>query len=347
MHLRSRYLPRPSASSPPDNRAPPMSNAIQVPDLEGLYREIHVAPPIPDIERSHHSNHSGGRSQNLSTDRARRWKCRSPSPPRREGSSSESNEVPAEGGEETGRGRSPRRGDRIGARNKSTSQKIQDLDARLDAINTGTNAPVIVDTLMRQTEPPFIEREVSKIVVPKTAAWDHRLFWRPQSTLCRQFHELQESAEKHFPPLHCSPEGNRELERLRETIQPDCIKSRGSQRQSSDHGNDGRTPTLSALQSKVNKYIAAEELAEAKRRRRENEDHKRKEPDTRQIDYREETRNKKPGRDSKYPNDRRPHTPPRRPEFILPPLNTPVTQVLSEIKHEEFVKWPGKIKTDP
>ncbi|GFZ00843.1 hypothetical protein Acr_14g0004780 [Actinidia rufa] len=28
-------------------------------------------------------------------------------------------------------------------------------------------------------------------------------------------------------------------------------------------------------------------------------------------------------------------------------LNAPVAQVLSEIKHEEFVKWPGKIKTDP
>ena len=31
----------------------------------------------------------------------------------------------------------------------------------------------------------------------------------------------------------------------------------------------------------------------------------------------------------------------------MPPLNAPVAQVLSEIKHEEFVKWPGKIKTDP
>ncbi|GFY91069.1 hypothetical protein Acr_07g0012650 [Actinidia rufa] len=161
MHLRSRYLPRPSASSPPDNRAPPMANASQVPNLEGLHREIHgmaeqmrimnennarlvqlltaanppppAAPPIPDIERSHHSNCSGG-------------------------SSSKSSEVPIVGGEETGRGRSPRRGDRIGARNKSTSQKIRDLDARLDAINTGTNAPVTVDTLIRQTELSFTER---------------------------------------------------------------------------------------------------------------------------------------------------------------------------------------------
>ncbi|GFS29137.1 hypothetical protein Acr_00g0005500 [Actinidia rufa] len=41
MHLRSRNLPRPSASNPLDNRAPPMANASQVPDLEGLHHEIH------------------------------------------------------------------------------------------------------------------------------------------------------------------------------------------------------------------------------------------------------------------------------------------------------------------
>ncbi|GFZ13979.1 hypothetical protein Acr_24g0001690 [Actinidia rufa] len=106
--------------------------------------------------------------------------------------------------------------------------------------------------------------------------------------------------------------------------------------------------TLSALQSKAdNKYIAAEELAEAKHRRRGKEDHKRKEPDTRRIDYREEARNKRPDRESKCHNNRRPRTPFRRPEFILPPLNAPVAQVLSKIKHEEFIKWPGKIKTDP
>ncbi|GFZ13609.1 hypothetical protein Acr_23g0019940 [Actinidia rufa] len=78
--------------------------------------------------------------------------------------------------------------------------------------------------------------------------------------------------------------------------------------------------TLSALQSKTDKYIAAEE---------------------------EETRYKRPDRDPKRSNIRRPSTPPCRPDFILLPLNAPVAQVLSKIKHEEFVKWPGKIKTDP
>ncbi|GFS30799.1 hypothetical protein Acr_00g0014160 [Actinidia rufa] len=141
MHLRSRNLPRPSASSPLDNRAPPMANASQVPDLEGLHHEIHgmaeqmrvmnennarliqllaaanpqppAAPSIPDIERSRHSNRSGDRSHNVSTERAR-----------------------------------------IGTEH----QKIRDLDARLDAINTGTNAPITVDALVRQTDPPFTER---------------------------------------------------------------------------------------------------------------------------------------------------------------------------------------------
>ncbi|XP_057506533.1 uncharacterized protein LOC130789734 [Actinidia eriantha] len=99
--------------------------------------------------------------------------------------------------------------------------------------------------------------------------------------------------------------------------------------------------------SKADKYIAAKELAEAKRRRRGKDDHKRNEPDTRRIDYKEETRNKRPDRDFKRPNGRRPHTPPRRPEFILPLLNAPDAQVLSKIKHEEFIKWPRKIKIDP
>ncbi|GFS38129.1 hypothetical protein Acr_00g0055890 [Actinidia rufa] len=41
MHLRSRLLPRPSASSPLDNRAHPMANTSQAPDLEGLHHEMY------------------------------------------------------------------------------------------------------------------------------------------------------------------------------------------------------------------------------------------------------------------------------------------------------------------
>ncbi|GFY86002.1 hypothetical protein Acr_04g0007400 [Actinidia rufa] len=175
MHLRSRNLPRPSASRPPGNRSHPMANPGQVPDLEGLHREIHdmaeqmrimnenngclmqllaaanpplpTAPPVPDIERSRHSNHLGDHSQNISADRVGRERRQAPSSSLREKSSLESSKTPTR----SRRGRSPHRGDHIRARDKSTSQKIRDLDVRLDAINTGTNAPVTVDTLIRQT----------------------------------------------------------------------------------------------------------------------------------------------------------------------------------------------------
>ena len=55
---------------------------------------------------------------------------------------------------------------------------------------------------------------------------------------------------------------------------------------------------LSTLQSKTDKYIAAEELAEAKRRRRGRDD-KRKELDTMRMEYRDEARNKRLDRDSR------------------------------------------------
>ncbi|XP_057476947.1 uncharacterized protein LOC130764663 [Actinidia eriantha] len=90
--------------------------------------------------------------------------------------------------------------------------------------------------------------------------------------------------------------------------------------------------TLSALQSKANKYIAAEELAEAKRRRRGRGD-KRKELKTRRTDYRDdEARSKRPDRDlRRRTNNRRPRTPPRRPELVLPPLDAPIAQLKEQI----------------
>ncbi|GFS41571.1 hypothetical protein Acr_00g0075160 [Actinidia rufa] len=147
MHLRNRCLHRPSVSSPLDNRAHLMANTSQAPDLEGLHREIHgiakqmrlmnennacliqllatvnppppAAPPIHDIEQSH-------RSQSRS-----------------------SRKTPRAEGEEVRRGRSPHRNDQFRHRNMSTSKKIQDLNARLDAINTRAGVPVSVDTLAR------------------------------------------------------------------------------------------------------------------------------------------------------------------------------------------------------
>ncbi|GFS44258.1 hypothetical protein Acr_00g0089400 [Actinidia rufa] len=399
----SRNLPRPSASSPLDNRAPPMANASQVPDLEGLHHEIHgmaeqmrimnenngrlmqllatanpplpATPLVPDVEPSRHSNRSGNQSSKTPT--------------------------------RSGRGRSPRRGDHIRARDKSTSQKIRDLDARLDAINTGAGALVTVDTLIKQIEPPFTERILrarisSKFKLPtqlgiyegKTDPMDHLDSYKSLMSLqgysdevmCKAFSAtLKGPARSWFRKLSLGTiDSFGDLSRL---FVANFMSCRNRQKNAShlftihqkeaeslkDFVNrfnqailevedpsdkviimammEGLRPgplfdslsknvpeTLSALQSKADKYIAAEELAEAKRRRRGKDDHKRKEPDTRRTDYREEARYKRPDLDPKRSSQKRPRTPPRRPEFILPPLNALVAQVLSEIKHEEFVK---------
>ncbi|GFY86564.1 hypothetical protein Acr_05g0002030 [Actinidia rufa] len=399
MHLRSRNLPRPSASSPLDNRAPPMANASQVPDLEGLHHEIHgmaeqmrvmnennarliqllvaanpqppAAPSIPDVERSRHSNRSGDRSHNVSTKRARD-RHRAPSPSLRErSSSSESSQTRSR----MRRGRSPHRGGNTGARDKSTSQKIRDLDARLDAINTGTNAPITVDALVRQTDPPFTERVLrtrisSKFKLPtqlgiyegKTDPMDHLDSYKSLMSLqgcsdevmCKAFSAtLKGLARSWFRKL--SPGTVDSFGELSRLFVANFMSCRNRQKNASHlftvhqketeslkdfvkrfnqavlDVEDPSDKTLSALQSKADKYIAAEELAEAKRRRRGKEDHKRKEPDTRRVDYREETRYKRPDRDSKRSNNRRPRTPPRRPEFNLPSLNTPVAQLREQI----------------
>ena len=96
--------------------------------------------------------------------------------------------------------------------------------------------------------------------------------------------------------------------------------------------------TLSALQSKVVKYIAAKELAEAKHRRQGKDDHKRKEPNTRRTDYRGELKIKMSERDViRQINERCPQTPPCQTNQTIPPLNAPIVQVLMEIKNEDFV----------
>ncbi|GFZ02701.1 hypothetical protein Acr_15g0013090 [Actinidia rufa] len=392
MHLRSRNLPRPSASSLLDNRAPPMANASQVPDLEGLHHEIHGM-----AEQMRVMNENNARLiQLLAAANPQPPSCaiprdrhRAPSPSLRErSSSSESSQTRSR----VRRGRSPHRGGHTRARDKSTSQKIRDLDARLDAINTGTNAPITVDALVRQTDPPFTERVLrtrisSKFKLPtqlgiyegKTDPMDHLDSYKSLMSLqgcsdevmCKAFSAtLKGPARSWFRKL--SPGTVDSFGELSRLFVANFMSCRNRQKNAShlftvhqketeslkdfvkrfnqavldvedpsdkviimammeglrpgplfDSLSKNVPETLSALQSKADKYIAAEELAEAKRRRRGKEDHKRKEPDTRRVDYREEMRYKRPDRDSKRSNNRRPRTPPRRPEFNLPSLNTP------------------------
>ncbi|GFZ01086.1 peptidyl-prolyl cis-trans isomerase [Actinidia rufa] len=339
MHLRSRNLPRPSASSPLDNRAPPMANASQVPDLEGLHHEIHGM-----AEQMRVMNENNARLIQLLA-------AANPQPQQHHPSlmSSDLATLIVRGIVLTTvrRGRSPRRGDHTKARDKSTSQRIRDLDARLDAINTGTNAPVTVDTLVRQTDPPFTERVLgarisSKFKLPtqlgiyegKTDPMDHldsykslmSLHGCSDEVMCKAFSAtLKGLARSWFRKL--SPGTIDSFGELSRLFVANFMSCRNRQKNAShlftvhqketeslkdfvkrfnqailevedlsdkviimammeglrpgplfDSLSKNVPETLSAIQSKTDKYIAAEELAEAKRRRRGKDDHKRKEP---------------------------------------------------------------------
>ncbi|XP_057489431.1 uncharacterized protein LOC130775304 [Actinidia eriantha] len=232
----------------------------------------------------------------------------------------------------------------------STSQKIRDLDARLDAINTGVGVPITVDTLVRQTEPPFTERILrarvsSRFKLPtqlgiyegKTDPMDHLDSYKSLMSLqgcsdevmCKAFSTtLKGSARSWFRKLlprtvdsfgdlsrlfvtnfmscrirqknvsHLFTIHQKETERLK-----DYVKRFNQAILEVDDPSDkvvimammeGLRPgplfdslsknvpeTLSALQNKADKYIAAEELAEAKQRRQGKDNPKRKEPDSR------------------------------------------------------------------
>ncbi|GFZ14445.1 RING/U-box superfamily protein [Actinidia rufa] len=170
MYLHSRLLSKPSTSNPLDNRERPMANTSQVLDLEGIiHHEMHgIAEQIRIM------NEINARLVQLlvtnnpplatalvpkEADRSRRPSDHdSHSRQSAESRSSSRTQDPIDQ-ETRRRRRSPRRDDRAhGCRDKSTTQKIKDLDARINAINTGMNALVIVDALIRQTKPSFTER---------------------------------------------------------------------------------------------------------------------------------------------------------------------------------------------
>ncbi|GFY94598.1 hypothetical protein Acr_09g0010440 [Actinidia rufa] len=256
MHLRSRNLPRLSASSPLDNRAPPMANASQL--LAAANPQPPAAPSVPDVERSRHSNRSGIA---LTT-----------SVPNEQGIGTEHQVRPYVKG--------------VPLRN------LVKLDPELDAINTGTNAPITVDALVRQTDPPFTERVLrtrisSKFKLPtqlgiyegKTDPMDHLDSYKSLMSLQGCSDEVMCKA---FSATLKGPASDKVIiMAMMEGLRPGPLF---------DSLSKNVPETLSALQSKADKYIVAEELAEAKRRRRGKDDHKRKEPDTRRTDYREETR---------------------------------------------------------
>ncbi|GFZ18435.1 hypothetical protein Acr_27g0001740 [Actinidia rufa] len=282
MHLRSRNLPRPSASSPPGNRSHPMANSGQAPDLEGLHREIHdmaeqmrimnenngrlmqllaaanpplpATPPVPDIERSRHSNRSGDRSQNISANRVGRGDAKHQARP--------------------------------------YVKRVHRNLVKLQPGREGEGVLAEATTSGHEISPPHKRFEIW--TPDSTPSTPGRMLYRlfvANFMSCRN----RQKYASHLFTIH-----QKETESLK-----DFVKRFNQAILEVEDPSD---------KSKANKYIAAEELAEAKRRRRGKDDHKRKEPDTRRTDYREETRYKRPDLDPKRSSNRRPRTPPRRPE---------------------------------
>ncbi|GFZ18395.1 hypothetical protein Acr_27g0001340 [Actinidia rufa] len=302
MHLRSRNLPRPSASSPPGNRSHPMANPGQAPDLEGLYREIHdmaeqmrimnennghlmqllaaanpplpAAPPVPDIERSRHSNRSGDRSQ-----------------PSREGETPSTKLV------------------------LTTAIHREDIEGS-DFIRSSSSPPS--SAFMKEKQIQWTTWNRTKSLMSLQGCSDE--------IMCKAFSAtLKGPARSWFRKL--SPGTIDFFGNLSRLFVANFMSCRNRQKNASHifTVHQKETESLKDFVKRFNQAILEVE-----------------DP----SDKRKETRYKRPDLDPKRSGNRRPRTLPRRPEFILPPLNAPVAQVLSKIKHEEFVKWPGKVKTD-
>ncbi|GFY89821.1 hypothetical protein Acr_07g0000180 [Actinidia rufa] len=170
-----------------------------------------------------------------------------------------------------------------------------DLDAQINAINTGVNALAIVDALIRQTEPPFTERVMkvrvsSKFKLPsqlglcegKTNPMNHLDSYKNLIMLQGSLSSIswavvhQKDGEglkdyvKHF---------NQAVLKVEDPINKVVVMAMmdGLRLDPLFYSLSKSVPTtLSALQSKAVKYIAAEELTKAKRMRRGKDDHKRK-----------------------------------------------------------------------
>ncbi|GFY92746.1 hypothetical protein Acr_08g0011420 [Actinidia rufa] len=242
-------------------------------------------------------------------------------------------------------------------RDKSTTYKIRDLDARIDAINTSTSATVTMDAFIKETKLPFTKRVIrakvfSRFKLPtqlgiyeeKTNPMDHLDSYKnlmslqgySNEVMCKAFSTtLKCLARSWFRKL---PLGTidwfGDLSRLfvanfmNSRVRPNNASHLFTMHQKETESlkyyvkrfnqaileledpsdkvvimamMEGLCPgplfdslsknvpkTLSTLQSKADKYIVAEELAEAKQKRRGRDNHKRKELDTRQDDYKNE-----------------------------------------------------------
>ncbi|GFS44927.1 bromo-adjacent homology (BAH) domain-containing protein [Actinidia rufa] len=219
--------------------------------------------------------------------------------------------------------KSPKRWSR--AFDQESATPIKDMDARIDVVNIGTNAPVTLDALIRQTEPPFTER-VMEVMVSSRLKLSAQLGGNLDEVMCKAFSAtLKGSARSWFRKL--SPRTINSFSNLSRLFVLNFMSCRVRQKNASHlftvHQKDGDSlkdyvkcfkqvvleveDPSDKVVVMVDKYIAVKELIDAKRRRRGKDDHKRKEPE-RRTNYRGE--------------------------------------VLMEIENEDFVKRPEKIKTN-
>ncbi|GFZ11305.1 hypothetical protein Acr_22g0007030 [Actinidia rufa] len=274
-------LPRPSASSPLDNRAHFMANTSQAPDLVDLHCEMHNiakqirvmnennacliqhltknnSPPptthVPKVERSLHSN-----------DRAKMS---------------------------------------LRVTRVLTEHEIGDVNHPVHALGE-KKSPVSSESLghlagllnsesMKGKTDPMNHMDSYKNLMLLQEYSDEVMC----KALYRQFHELPSQAKESLPTS--SPFHQKEIESLKEYVkrfnQAVLEVEDPSDKVVITTIMEGLHPgplfdsffknvpeTLSTLQSKAEKYIVAEELVKAKRRRRGRDDHKRKELDTRRF----------------------------------------------------------------
>ncbi|XP_057481960.1 uncharacterized protein LOC130768867 [Actinidia eriantha] len=181
-------------------------------------------------------------------------------------------------------------------------KKIRDLDARLNAINTGAGVLVTVDTLLRQTEPPFTERilrargcsdEVMCKAFYATLKGSARSWFRKLPPgMIDSFGDLSRLFVANFMSCRIMQKNASHVFTIHQK-ETKCLKDYVKRFNQAilevEDPNDkvvimammeGLRPsplfdslsknvpeTLSALQNKADKYIAVEELVEAKRKR--------------------------------------------------------------------------------
>ncbi|GFZ03459.1 hypothetical protein Acr_16g0000830 [Actinidia rufa] len=208
------------------------------------------------------------------------------------------------------RGRLPRRDDWVPRhRDRSTTQKIKDMDARIDAINTDK---VMCKAFSATLKGPA--RVWFKKLSPRTidSFGDLSRFFISNFMSYR----VRQKNASHLFTIH-----QKDGESLKDYVK---------------HFNQA----VLEVEDASDKVVV---MAMMEGLRLEGEE----ELDSKRAEYRDELKNWSDRDVRRKTNDRCPRALPYLPNLVLSPLNAPIAQVLIEIKHEEFIKCLRKIKTNP